>query len=331
MDINNYSKEFILGCYLDLHRTRSFDTVASELFLQGKMSGNIHTCIGQEAITVGGIRAINKDDILVHSHRGHAQPILKGCDSKLVMAELFGKKTGYCEGKGGSMHVANMDLGVLSSNGIVGASMPMATGSALASKIKNDGKVTIVFSGDAATNTGCFHEALNMASAWKLPIVFFCENNGYGVSVNIERVTNVKDLSVRSKAYGIPGVTIDGNDVFEIYETVKEAMDRARRGEGPTLIEAKVYRQHGHFEGDSQGYKTEEEIAEGMAKDPIARFEKAILDANIATKAELEELAKKGRAEMDAAAEFAMNSPFPEISDAFTDIYAMDNDWCISK
>ncbi len=329
MEITSYSKEFIRTCYLDLHRVRYFDEVAAELFLQGKMSGNIHTCIGQEAITVGGLHALHPDDLLVHSHRGHGQCLLKGATADLLMAELFGKKAGYCGGKGGSMHISDMDLGIIGSNGIVGAGIPIAVGSALASKCKQDGKVTLCFFGDAATNTGCFHEALNMASAWKLPVVLFIENNKYGVSVNIDRVTNLQDLSARAGAYGIEGVTIDGNDVLEVYQATQRALDKARQGEGPTLIEAKTFRQHGHFEGDPQSYKTKQEVDYWLTKDPIVNFRKAVLAAGYATEAELDDMAAQARAEMDAAAQFAMDAPYPDVADAFEDIYAMNNAACI--
>ncbi len=329
-DLSKYSKEMVLKAYLDMHRVRAFDQKASDLFLAGKMSGNIHTCIGQEACAVGANYALNSDDLMTTSHRGHGQCLMKGADSKLMMAELFGKVTGYCKGKGGSMHIADLDIGIVGANGIVGAGIPLAVGSALASSIYKDGKVTLTSFGDSSTNSAPFHEALNMASAWKLPNVFLCENNKYGVSVNIDRVTNVEDLSVRAMAYGIPGVTVDGNDIFAVYEAVQEAVDRARRGDGPSLIEAKTYRHHGHYEGDPQMYKANEEVQKWMDNDPINKLEKAILEAGIATKAELEELANQAAEEMNVAAEFAENSAFPDVSEAFTEIYAMDNDWCVN-
>ena len=234
------SNKAAIKLYKEMYRIRLFDTKASDLFLEGQLAGNIHTCIGQEAVCVGACQALKPTDFIAATHRGHGHCLAKGGDTKLMMAELFGKATGYCRGKGGSMHIANVDLGILGANGIVGAGIPIAVGSALASKIQGTDEVTLCFFGDAASNQGTFHEAVNMASAWKLPCVFLCENNLYGVSVNISRVTNVKDIAQRAKAYDIPGTVVDGNDVFAVMTAVKAAADRARKGDGPSLVECKT-------------------------------------------------------------------------------------------
>jgi len=268
MSVKKYGKEFSLQLYHAMKRSREFEEKISELFSKGMISGNIHLGIGQEA-TIGACAALETNDFLFPSHRGHGHSLFKGADPKLLMAEIFGKVTGCCKGKGGDMHLADASHRIIGSSGLVGATVPLGAGSALASKIMKKSEVTLVFTGDAANNTGSFHEGLNMASAWKLPVVYVIENNKYGVSVCIDRVCNVEDLAVRAKAYDIPGVVVDGNDIFEVYEAAKKAIDRARMGEGPSLIEAKTYRQHGHFEGDPQIYKPKEEIESWLKKDPI--------------------------------------------------------------
>lgn len=331
MSAKKYGKELSLQLYRDMKRVRTFDEKASELFTQGQMAGNIHTCIGQEATAVGGCTAIKPTDFISATHRGHGQCLAKGAKAKLMMAELFGKVTGYCKGKGGSMHIADTSIGILGANGIVGAGIPMGAGSALASKIMKKDEVTLVYFGDGSTNTGEFHEAMNMASAWKLPAVFLCENNKYGVSVCIDRVCNVEDLAVRAKAYNIPGVVVEGNDVFAVYEAVKKAAERARKGEGPTLIEAKTYRYHGHFEGDPQIYKTQEEMEEWLQKDAIERLRKDILDSKVATEAELNKIDEEAKAEIEEATKFAQESPFPAAEEALTDVYAVDNERGVAR
>ncbi len=232
-----YSKEFLLKLFENMVRIRKFEEKAAECFTKGMLAGNIHLCIGQEGSTVGAAAALEEADYITSTHRGHGHCLAKGAKTDRAIAELFGKKTGYCQGKGGSMHIVDVDLGILGANGIVGAGIPIAAGSALASKIKGDKQVTLCYFGDSAANQGTFHEAINMAAAWKLPAVFLCENNGYGVSVPIGKVTNTKNLAVRAKAYDIPGETVDGGDVLAVYEAVKKAVDRARQGQGPSLGE----------------------------------------------------------------------------------------------
>ena len=243
-----------------------------------------------------------------------------------MMAELFGKKTGYCKGKGGSMHIADVGLGILGANGIVGAGIPIATGSALASKIKNSDDVTLAFFGDGASNQGTFHESINMASAWKLPIIYMCENNKYGVSVCIDRVTNTEDIADRAQGYHIPGVVVDGNDIFAVYEAVSAAAERARKGDGPTLIECKTYRQRGHYEGDPMVYRTKEEMQAWKEKDPVVRLREQLAGQNGITEEELAAIETAIKEEIEAAVAFAEESPFPEADEVITDMYAVDNE-----
>jgi pyruvate dehydrogenase E1 component alpha subunit len=331
MDAKKYGKATSLSFYQDMCRIRQFELKAAELFMQGLMAGNIHTCAGQEAAEVGACRALEKTDFITSTHRGHGHCLAKGGKLDIMMAELFGKSTGYCKGKGGSMHIVDVSLGILGANGIVGAGIPIATGSALASKIRGEKDVTLAFFGDAASNQGYFHEAVNMASAWKLPCVFVCENNKYGVSVNIDRVCNVEDIAMRATAYNIPGVVVDGNDVFAVYEAVKAAVARARKGDGPSLIECKTYRHRGHYEGDPQVYKTPEEVAKWKARDPINLLRDAIVRGRVAKGAELDAIEAEVKNEVETAVEFAKNSPYPPASEVTTDVYAMDNERSVAR
>jgi pyruvate dehydrogenase E1 component alpha subunit len=248
-----------------------------------------------------------------------------------MMAELFGKATGYCKGKGGSMHIVDVSIGMLGANGIVGAGIPIATGSALASKIRKTDEVTLAFFGDGASNQGSFHESINMASAWKLPCIYLCENNRYGVSVCIDRGTNVENIDDRSRDYNIPGKPVDGNDVFAVYEAVKEAAERARKGEGPTLIEAKTYRHRGHYEGDPQVYKPKEEKELWKGRDPIDRLRSGILKARLAGESELDGIDAEVNVEIEKAVEFAKNSPYPDPSEVEDDVYAVDNERSVAR
>jgi TPP-dependent pyruvate/acetoin dehydrogenase alpha subunit len=247
---NQYSREMLLKLLEDMERVRKFEIRVVECFAKGTLPGSVHVCIGEEAVCVGACAALEPADYIVATHRGHGQCICKGAKVDRMLTELCGKETEYCRGKNGSMHVVDIGLGILGANGIVGAGLPIATGSGLASQIQGSSAVTLVFFGDAAANQGTFHESINMAAAWKLPVVYLCENNEYGVSTNIYAVTNTANLSVRAKAYDIPGVTVDGNDVLTVYEAVREAVAHARAGNGPSLVECKTFRMLGHFVGD---------------------------------------------------------------------------------
>ena len=242
-----YEKSFLLSLYRDMVRIRAFEEHAAECFTKGMLAGNIHLSIGQEAAEAGAFAAIEPRDYFTSTHRGHGHAIARGADPKRAMAELFGKAAGYCKGKGGSMHIADMEkMNHLGANGIVGAGQPISAGSALASKIMGDDSVTVGCFGDGSTNEGSFHESLNMAAAWKLPLVWFIENNCYGVSTEIHRVTNTPDLASRAAAYGVPYAVVDGTDAIAVYEAMKVALDHARSGKGPYVVEAKVYRYQGH-------------------------------------------------------------------------------------
>ncbi len=331
MVIRKYDRETLIKFYREMKRVREFEEKACELFAQGMIEYNIHTCIGQEATAVGGCQALEKSDLIICTHRGHGQCLAKGGDPGIMMAELFGRETGYCRGRGGSMHIASIDVGILGANGIVGAGIPIAVGSALATNILKTTEITLAFFGDGASNTGEFHEALNMASAWNLPVVFFCENNKYAVSVDIERVIKVKDIAERAKAYGIPGVVVDGCDVLAVYETTKKAVERAREGQGPTLIEAKTYRYHGHFEGEPQVYRTEEEMSEWKKRDAIKRLYKEIIEAGFASAEDLADIDREVKEEMEEAALFAKNSPWPTENEALMYVYSNDNERSVAR
>lgn len=320
------NKELSLKFYQEMKRLRTFEQKASELFTQAMLAGNIHLCIGQEAAEVGACSALEPKDYIVGTHRGHGQCIAKGCKTDLMMAELFGKKTGYCKGKGGSMHIADLNLGILGANGIVGAGTSIGAGSALATKILGSDEITLVFFGDGASNEGYFYESLNMAAAWNLPVVYLCENNKYGVSVCIDRVSNVENIADKAKGFNIPGVVVDGNDAFEVYDAVKKAAERAREGKGPTLIEAKTYRYHGHYEGDPQMYKPKEEMEEWKKNDAINRIREDILANKFATEDELNAIDKEVDAEIEKAVEFAKESPYPDAEEINDDVYATDNE-----
>lgn len=316
------AKEKLINMYETMLKIRKFELRAHDLFLDGEIKGMLHLYLGEEAIASGVCANLTNSDQIVSTHRGHGHLIAKGGKLDLMMAELYGKKTGYCNGKGGSMHIADRELGILGANGIVGAGYPIGTGAAFAIKYEGKEDVVVVFFGDGASNRGTFHEALNMASTWKLPVIFVNENNGIGLYTKQERHQNIKDISLRAQGYGIPGVTADGNDVLTVYETAKEAIERARRGEGPTLIELKTWRQKGHFVGDPELYRTEEERAEWMAKDPIPRFEKYLLENNICDENRLKEIGTKVDEDLAAAVEFARESPFPGVEDLMVGTYA---------
>lgn len=322
---DRYSKEMLLKMFEDMVRIRKFEMQATVCFSKGELAGNIHTCVGQEATAVGSCQALETSDFITSTHRGHGHCIAKGAKTDKVMAELFGKVTGYCRGKGGSMHVADLGLGILGANGIVGAGLPIATGSALTSKIRKSNDVTLAFFGDAGANHGTFHESINMAAAWKLPVVYLCENNLYGVSVNIHSVINTETIAERAVAYGIPGVTVDGNDVLAVYEAVKEAVQHAREGKGPSIVECVTYRIRGHYEGDPASYRPKEVTEEWKQKDPIDLFKNHLLKFGL-SEGELSEIEEAMEQEIERAYEFANSSPYPDVSEVTLDVYASDNE-----
>lgn len=318
----SHDKEIMVKMFTTMNRIRMFESMLQEYFAAGKIPGFVHLYLGEEAVAVGACACLTDKDSITSTHRGHGHLIAKGGDLKLMMAEIFGKSSGYCKGKGGSMHIADVDLGILGANGIVGGGGPLATGAALAAKYRKTQDVTVCFFGDGASNQGTTQESLNLASAWKLPVVFVNENNGYGISCPQCKSMAVTDIADRAAAYDMPGVVVDGNDVLAVYEAVGEAVKRARRGEGPTLIECKTYRWRGHFEGDACTYRCVEELNEWMAKDPIPRFEEKLVESGLATAEELGGIKAAVRKELDAALEFAQSSPLPELSALLEDVYA---------
>lgn len=327
---SKYSKNFLLKLYEEMVRIRTFETKAGEAFNKGELAGNIHLCIGQEATAVGANYALEERDFITSTHRGHGHCISKGAKTDKTMAELFGKETGYCGGKGGSMHIVDVQLGILGANGIVGAGIPIATGSGLTSKIRGTDEVTLCFFGDAGANTGAFHESINMAATWKLPVIYLIENNGLGVSVDIQSVINTPNLAIRSVAYDIPGKTVDGNDVLTVYEAVKEAVEYARAGNGPSIIECDTFRHEGHYCGDPSNYRPKEYIEEALEKDAIMRFKKYLLE-NEVTEEEIEAIDEAMEREIEDAYEFAVNSPYPSLDELMTDVYSQDNERCVVR
>lgn len=315
------SNDKIIQMYKKMRLIREFETNASKLFAEGRIPGFVHLYIGEEAVATGVCSALNDDDFITSTHRGHGHIVAKGGDVKYMMAELYGKATGYCKGKGGSMHIADATKGILGANGIVGAGHNIAVGAGLSSKIRKSGQVCACFFGDGSTNQGTFHESLNLASIWKLPVVFVCENNLYGISMHQSRHQAIQDVADRAVAYNIPGVVVDGNDLFAVYEAAVEAVARARNGQGPTLIECKTYRQKGHFEGDPANYKPSEEVKEWMAKDPIPRIVAYLLDNGIVSKEELDAIDSEIETELKDAVKFAEDSPSPSLESIVEDIY----------
>jgi len=314
-------KEKLIWMYRTMERHREFEERVAEEFDEGNCPGFVHLSQGQEAIAAGAMAAIRKDDYIITTHRGHGELLAKGGKPNEMMAELYGKKTGVMKGKGGSMHFADPSIGDIGADGILGTGPVMSCGVGLSSKLKKDGRVTVCFFGDGQTNSGRFHEALNLSSAWKLPVVYLCENNTYGESTYIYDVTNLTKLTDRALSYDIPSVEIDGNEVLAVYEAVTAAAARARKGEGPTFIEAKTCRWRGHYEGDTQTYRTEKEIADCKKKDPIARFRKELVSRGVMTEAEAAKIHKEAVEEINQAVKFAEESPYPEAAEIYTDIY----------
>ena len=326
-----YEKSFLLSLYRDMVRIRAFEEHAAECFTKGMLAGNIHLSIGQEAAEAGAFAAIEPRDYFTSTHRGHGHAIARGADPKRAMAELFGKAAGYCKGKGGSMHIADMEkMNHLGANGIVGAGQPISAGSALASKIMGDDSVTVGCFGDGSTNEGSFHESLNMAAAWKLPLVWFIENNCYGVSTEIHRVTNTPDLASRAAAYGVPYAVVDGTDAIAVYEAMKVALDHARSGKGPYVVEAKVYRYQGHYCGDPAVYRPKEYMEHALANDGIEKLGRRLLESGAAQE-ELDAIRQDAEAEMDEAVKFADASPYPDPATVLDDMYVTDNERCVAR
>ncbi len=316
------NKEMLLGMYEKMYRIRKFEEMAVKYYAAGLIPGTVHIYIGEEALATGICAALREDDYITSTHRGHGHLIAKGGDVKLMMAELFAKKTGYCKGKGGSMHICDLSLGIMGSNGIVGAGLPIAAGVGVASKMRGAGQVCVCFFGDGASNRGTFHESLNMASVYKLPVIYVCENNFYGISGCTKDTMNISDITVRASSYGIPGIKVDGNDPIETYHAAKTAVGFARSGGGPTLIVAQTWRHRGHWEGDPDNYRDSAECQLWLTKDPINRFEDTLCQKEAVKKSEIEKIQKKVLEEINHAVEFAKQSPVPDPQDLYSDVYA---------
>jgi acetoin:2,6-dichlorophenolindophenol oxidoreductase subunit alpha len=305
-----------------LHLIRAFEEALDGLFGQGAITGTSHLCIGQEACAVGASAGLRPDDLVTSNHRGHGHFLARGADPRRVMAELFGKATGYSGGRGGSQHMADFALGFLGSNGITGGMTPIATGAALSQKQLGTGRVVLCFFGDGATGQGAFHEALNMGANWKLPVIYFCENNLYAMSTPVADAFAQPSVAARAGAYALPSSQVDGNDYFAVRAAVQQAADRARAGDGPTLLEALTYRYCGHSKSDACEYRTADEEALWHARDPLASMAARLLDGGLAAADELEALAAGAREAVAEAVEFARQSPEPDPATVADNLFA---------
>lgn len=317
------SKEKLLHMHKLMLDIRNFDNKVNQMVKKGKVPGMTHFSVGEEAANVGAIAAISKGDLITSNHRGHGQSIAMEIDLNGMMAEIMGKANGTCKGKGGSMHIADLDNGNLGANGIVGGGMGMAIGAALTQKMKNTGKIVLCCFGDGACNEGTFHECVNLASIWKLPIIFYSINNKYGISTPISSVINIEYNYLRAASYGIPGYLIeDGNDLLQIYNKFEEVVKYVREGNGPVLLETLTYRWFGHSSSDPGKYRTKEEVDEWKKKDPILKFKAHLIESGIATEAELNEMDAKSKESVEESVKFAQSSPEPSLESAFEDIFA---------
>ncbi len=316
-----YSKEFLLEIYRKMVLIRQFEERVKFLFLEGIMPGTIHQYQGQEACAVGVCAALNKDDVITSTHRPNGHALAKGLTVDEMMAELFGKVTGCCKGKGGAMHMGNLDNGMITAVAIVGGNLPLATGAALAFKMRKEKRVAVSFMGDGATNEGSFHESLNMAAIWQVPVIFVVENNLYGASTPVSMVVRTKTIAERASIYKMPGVTVDGNNPLAVYEAAKEAVDRARDGQGPTLIELMTYRITGHSRRDPALYQPKDEKAQAKENEPIKRFSEYLTSSGMVEDSELEKIDQEIEHQIERAVENAQAAPEPKPEDALEDLF----------
>jgi TPP-dependent pyruvate/acetoin dehydrogenase alpha subunit len=323
MDKKELSEEILIDLYRTMKRIRSFEQEVIRLNSRQLLPGFIHSYIGEEASATGACKSIMPDDFIISNHRGHGHLIAIGCNLKPMMAELFGKVSGYCSGKGGSMHIADFKRGIIGANGIVGGGLPIACGVGLAAKLDNKGRVVLCFFGDGASNQGVFHESLNLASIWNLPIIYICENNLYALGTAQSYHQRVKHISKRASSYGIQGKTVDGNNVLSVLEVVNEQVQRARNNMGPSLIETRTYRWRSHSEADPQygGSRTKAEVEKWKQKCPIKRFELFLSKKGILNTKKRQEIEKEVEAEVLEAIEFAKSSPYPKAESALDDVY----------
>lgn len=305
-----------------MHKIRLFEETVDDLFARGLVHGTMHLSIGQEASAVGSVFALRAEDYILSTHRGHGHCIAKGADINLMMAEFLGKETGYCRGRGGSMHIADMQGRNLGANGVVGGGIPLAVGVGLSLQMRATGEVVMCFFGDGAANQGAFHEALNMAAIWRLPVVYVCENNQYGMSMSTQRAFNIDRVSQRADSYGMAGVTVDGNDIVTVYDAASEAVERARSGGGPTLVECMTYRWKGHSKSDQELYRTKEEIEAWKRKDPIKRFRELLVSGGTLDEDEVARIEEEASRTIAAALEFAKSSPEPDADTILEGVYA---------
>jgi len=314
-------RDQLLWIYQRMRLIREFEDRAAYLFAAGKLPGALHLYAGEEAIAVGVCALLTERDHITSTHRGHGHCIAKGLEIGAMMAELYGKASGICKGKGGSMHIADVDRGMLGANGIVGAGGPLACGAGLTAKVKGTDQVSVCFFGDGAAEQGTMHESMNLASIWKLPVVFVCENNGFAQTTPLRYHCAASNIADRARAYCMPGVEVDGTDVFAVYEAAEEAIARARRGDGPTLLECKASRYYGHFQGDNQSYYAEEEKTRLRTRDPIDRFMKRVIRGKLLSRADLVEVDVHAKKMVDEAVEFAEQSPYPTLDEVVNDVY----------
>jgi TPP-dependent pyruvate/acetoin dehydrogenase alpha subunit len=320
--IGKYSKELVLELYRTMTLIRDFELKAKEVFRSGRMPGFIHVYIGEEAVATGVCAQLRKDDYVASTHRGHGHALAKGIPPRDAMAELMGVVTGCSGGRGGTMHLYDPSVGFLGSNGVVPPGILIATGAGLSAKLRGGDQVAVAFFGDGGSNNGAFHEGLNMAATWDIPVIFVCENNLYATEMPFAKATKNTNVASRAAAYGIPGVQVDGNNVLEVYEKTGEAVARARRGEGPTLIECLTYRWFGHHEGDpGVAYRTKEEIAAWKARDPIQKLHDDVIAAKLASEQDFKHVDADIKAELEEAAEFALSSPLEKEETALDHVY----------
>jgi len=319
MDLNRNN---LLKLYQTMTTIRHFEERGIPETGQRQLSGSVHSSAGQEAVPTGVCAHLNDDDYIGSTHRGHGHCIAKGVDPKLMMAELFGRTTGSNKGKGGSMHIADMSRGMLGTNGVVAASIPLAVGAALTSKLRKLGRVAVAFFGDGGANQGILHESMNLASVWKLPVIFCCENNGYAESTPVEYALSTAHVSDRAAGYDMPGINVDGMDLFAVYEAAEQAVARARAGEGPTLLECRTYRYYGHTVFDNPlSYRTKEEEDYWHERDPLKLFRERVIPEGDITSEELDQLDKDAEEQMEEAIRFADSSPMPQPNELYEDVY----------
>ncbi len=315
-------RELCLDMLSKMYKIRFFEETVDDLFARGLVHGTMHLSIGQEASGVGSISALRDEDYILSTHRGHGHCIAKGADIKLMMAEFLGKETGYCRGRGGSMHIADMEGRNLGANGVVGGGIPLAVGVGLSLKMRRRDEIVMGFFGDGAANQGSFHESLNMAAIWSLPVVYVCENNQYGMSMSVRKAIKIENISQRAASYGMDGMTVDGNDVLEVYEAATDAAKRARTGQGPILLECKTYRWKGHSKSDQERYRTKEEIEAWKEKDPIKRFRKILISEGLIGEGEADQIEEEAGQTIVEAVEYAQASAEPAVDTILEGVYA---------